>query len=507
MSLSTHLIEAHEKKPYMAPPISPWPQSVYRAGHPPQPPQPFQTPVNTTMNDGDSSWMMGHGMSSQVSGMGGFTKWSEERVAALQVRLARKLGPEYVTQRPGPSGGPKLSYIEGWKVINLANEVFGFNGWSSTISSLTTDFIDVNKEGRASVNVTAIVRITLADGCWHEDVGCGQGENQRSKAAALDKAKKEAVTDATKRALKTFGNVLGLCLYDKSYTSEVVRMKVPQVKFNPRDLERRPEFVEPDAPGPSRPTAIPSHMPNVSRPPAPQQAHSVRELRPDTPQAPDTPLKEIQELGEDVFMDESFDAEFLDEQDELFYQDRLQANTRQNVAQGPQNPATSAPAYQHRHRPDLPPPNLAARGEFTRSVSDPAQKLENGRHLGPRDSGLGNRAAAVSERGGMEPKPMRMPMPRPQSNSSAGKSARALAISSALAAQGVRPPLPGPPRAESPRIPSGGVASLSARTTGQMTARAAALGLEGNEGIPTGDYQGFGSARGFKRTRSIEERP
>lgn len=26
-------------------------------------------------------------------------------------------------------------------VINLANEVFGFNGWSSSIVSLTTDFV------------------------------------------------------------------------------------------------------------------------------------------------------------------------------------------------------------------------------------------------------------------------------------------------------------------------------------------------------------------------------
>ena len=39
---------------------------------------------------------------------GGFTSWSEEKVAALQVRLARKLGPEYVTQRQGPGGGGKL---------------------------------------------------------------------------------------------------------------------------------------------------------------------------------------------------------------------------------------------------------------------------------------------------------------------------------------------------------------------------------------------------------------
>lgn len=87
-------------------------------------------------------------------------------------------------------------------VINLANEVFGFNGWSSSIVSLQTDYVsyidhppptadilqlDLNKEGRCSVNVTAIVRISLADGAWHEDVGCGQAENIKGKGAALDK--------------------------------------------------------------------------------------------------------------------------------------------------------------------------------------------------------------------------------------------------------------------------------------------------------------------------------
>jgi len=48
----------------------------------------------------------------------------------------------------------------------------------------------------------------------------------------MSQAKKEAVTDATKRALKTFGNVLGNCLYDKDYAKEVVKMKVPPVSFS-----------------------------------------------------------------------------------------------------------------------------------------------------------------------------------------------------------------------------------------------------------------------------------
>jgi DNA repair and recombination protein RAD52 len=39
--------------------------------------------------------------------------------------LNKKLGPEFISQRPGPAGGPKLTYAEGWRIINLANDVFG----------------------------------------------------------------------------------------------------------------------------------------------------------------------------------------------------------------------------------------------------------------------------------------------------------------------------------------------------------------------------------------------
>lgn len=63
------------------------------------------------------------------------------KIAELQAKLDKKLGPEYISQRPGPGGGPKLTYAEGWKVINLANEVFGFNGWASSIVNLSVDYV------------------------------------------------------------------------------------------------------------------------------------------------------------------------------------------------------------------------------------------------------------------------------------------------------------------------------------------------------------------------------
>ena len=66
------------------------------------------------------------------------------------------------------------------------------------------------------MGVTAVVRVTLKDGTFHEDVGYGNAENPK-RGPAIDKAKKEAVSDARKRALRLFGDALGNCLYDKSH--------------------------------------------------------------------------------------------------------------------------------------------------------------------------------------------------------------------------------------------------------------------------------------------------
>lgn len=66
-----------------------------------------------------------------------------------------------------------------------------------------------------------------------ESISSGQGTSllRATNPVLIKQAKKEAVTDATKRALKTFGNVLGNCLYDKEYAKEVVKMKVPPVSY------------------------------------------------------------------------------------------------------------------------------------------------------------------------------------------------------------------------------------------------------------------------------------
>ena len=54
-------------------------------------------------------------------------------------------------------------------------------------------------------------------------------ENAKGKAQAFEKAKKEATTDALKRALRSFGNLLGNCVYDKDYLKRITKVKAPPV--------------------------------------------------------------------------------------------------------------------------------------------------------------------------------------------------------------------------------------------------------------------------------------
>ncbi|XP_036368902.1 DNA repair and recombination protein rti1-like [Octopus sinensis] len=145
----------------------------------------------------------------------GQEQFTAEEHDAIQKVLRQKLGPNFISQRIG-AGGQKLAYIEGWRLINLANETFGFNGWSHSVTQQTVDFVD-HFNGRYYVGVSAFVRVQLKDGVYHEDIGYGVSEGMKSKALSIEKARKEAVTDGLKRALKSFGNSLGNCLSDKEY--------------------------------------------------------------------------------------------------------------------------------------------------------------------------------------------------------------------------------------------------------------------------------------------------
>lgn len=172
------------------------------------------------------------GDSAAPSSRFGRGQFTEDEELAIESALRKRLGPAFVSQRPA-AGGQRVAYIEGWKAVGLANEIFGFNGWSHTVRSCDVDFCDY-QGGRFFVGVSAIIRVTLRDGSFHEDQGYGVSEGMRSKALSIEKARKEAITDGLKRALKSYGNALGNCLSDKDY------VKYLSTKFRPPS--RAPDF-------------------------------------------------------------------------------------------------------------------------------------------------------------------------------------------------------------------------------------------------------------------------
>ena len=177
-------------------------------------------------------------------------EYTAQEIATLQSRLDKQLGPEYISSRPAPGGG-KVHYVSGEKVIALANEVFGFNGWSSTLRDITVDFVDEHPQTlRVSLGLSVIVRVTLRDGTFHEDIGYGHIENCKGKAAAFEKAKKEGATDGLKRALRTFGNVLGNCIRDRDYLARVAKMKAGPTRFDEAALHRPNDFRREGLPAP-----------------------------------------------------------------------------------------------------------------------------------------------------------------------------------------------------------------------------------------------------------------
>lgn len=172
-------------------------------------------------------------------------EWAAKEIATIASKLDKQLGPEYISSRAGP-GGAQVHYLSAEKCIGLANEVFGFNGWSSSIQNIMVDFADENPQTqRSSIGVTVIVRVTLRDGTYHEDVGYGSIKNATDKAMAFEKAKKEGTTDGLKRALRNFGNVLGNCVYDKEFVRQVTKVKAQPVrKFGEDNLHRHPDYAK-----------------------------------------------------------------------------------------------------------------------------------------------------------------------------------------------------------------------------------------------------------------------
>lgn len=129
-------------------------------------------------------------------------------------KLSGKLSRAHVQSRNVE--GRQIDYIEGWFALSEANAIFGFANWDRE----TMHFERLFERTRGEMTICAYfsrVRVRVRAGdtvISREGTGCGTA-SARNAADAHERAIKAAETDATKRALATFGNRFGLCLYDK----------------------------------------------------------------------------------------------------------------------------------------------------------------------------------------------------------------------------------------------------------------------------------------------------
>ncbi|CAL5873873.1 uncharacterized protein PFLUO_LOCUS8156 [Penicillium psychrofluorescens] len=245
------------------------------------------------------------------------SEYTAQEIATLQARLDKKLGPEYISSRPG-AAGTKVHYLAADKCINLANEVFGFNGWSSSIQNVQIDFVEENPNtGKINLGLSVIVRVTLRDGTFHEDIGYGHIENCKGKAAGFEKAKKEGTTDALKRTLRNFGNVLGNCIYDKDYVSKVTKVKAAPARWDIDDLHRHPDYapVKKDPAPPMKREPVPQNrlQEDDDLPPPPRLAGTGSRSNAES----NVIFEADGEFGSDVFDEADFVVTNTDNPDEI----------------------------------------------------------------------------------------------------------------------------------------------------------------------------------------------
>jgi DNA recombination protein Rad52 len=145
--------------------------------------------------------------------------------------LAAKLKHRHVKTRSSQGGA--LSYLEGWHVIAEANRIFGHDSWDRQTLYPRCLWSD-RQAGQTATLYSTKVRVTVRAGgevVVREGIGAGFGRSS-SEEAAHEIALKAAETDATKRALATFGNPFGLALYDKEQTG-VTRPTQPAASPKP----------------------------------------------------------------------------------------------------------------------------------------------------------------------------------------------------------------------------------------------------------------------------------
>ncbi len=164
--------------------------------------------------------------------------FTEQQCQALKAKL------KYRHVKTRASNGATIAYVEGWHVIAEANRIFGYDAWDRTTLSPRCLWSEMQR-GQLLCCYSTKVRITVRAGgtvTVREGIGTGIGRSSFPEAAH-EMGLKAAETDATKRALATFGNPFGLALYDKDLAHVTRRTKQALSAAAPVPEADQPQLV------------------------------------------------------------------------------------------------------------------------------------------------------------------------------------------------------------------------------------------------------------------------
>lgn len=149
------------------------------------------------------------------TGNGIKSEWAMIKIGTLQSRLDSLQSQRFSSRFPYK--------ISTFTIISLANEVFGYDGWSSQIMDfeMTADKENMSAENivtgaaageiastdRYTASGTARIRVFLADGTCTEATGISTANNL-PKGICYGNCRKQAITDASKNAILGFRDML-----------------------------------------------------------------------------------------------------------------------------------------------------------------------------------------------------------------------------------------------------------------------------------------------------------
>ena len=126
-------------------------------------------------------------------------EWALKRFGALQMKLEKMQHSRDTYKSFGSRDN--LTNFSRSILYNLANEVFGFDGWSTTILDCNLTKCENQDQSKFSAICIVKIRLTLKDGTFREQLGQAESTNMPYQYMCYATARKKAVTDAIKNAI------------------------------------------------------------------------------------------------------------------------------------------------------------------------------------------------------------------------------------------------------------------------------------------------------------------